>query len=41
MNIAEIIGWKFNHQSGMRCREVNGIGLIANIKTRLKTSLNE
>jgi len=24
-NIAEVIGWKFNHQTGMRCKEVNGV----------------
>jgi hypothetical protein len=23
--IAEVIGWKFNHQSGMRCAEVDGV----------------
>jgi len=24
MNIADVIGWKFNHQSGMRCKEIDG-----------------
>jgi len=24
MNIAEVIGWKFNHQAGMSCRTVKG-----------------
>lgn len=24
MTIADVIGWKFNHQPGMTCREVNG-----------------
>lgn len=24
MNIAGIIGWKFNHQAGMRCKEIDG-----------------
>ena len=25
MSIAEVIGWKFNHQPGMRCDEVDGV----------------
>lgn len=24
-NIADVIGWKFNHQPGMRCREIGGV----------------
>lgn len=24
MNISEVIGWKFNHQPGMRCHEIDG-----------------
>ena len=24
-NIAQAIGWKFNHQPGMRCKEVKGV----------------
>lgn len=25
MNIANVIGWKFNNQPGMKCKEVNGV----------------
>lgn len=25
MTIADVIGWKFNNQSGMRCQTVNGL----------------
>ena len=28
MNIAHVIGWKFNHQSGMRCKEIDGVMTI-------------
>lgn len=28
MNIVEAIGWKFNHQPGMRCAEVDGVMTI-------------
>lgn len=28
MSIAEVIGWKFNHQEGMRCKEVDGVMTI-------------
>jgi len=28
MNIADVIGWKFNHQEGMRCKEIAGIMTI-------------
>lgn len=28
MSIAEIIGWKFNNQPGMRCKEVDGVMTI-------------
>ena len=24
MNISQVIGWKFNHQDGMRCKEIGG-----------------
>ena len=24
-NIAEVIGWKFNHQPGMNCRAIDGV----------------
>lgn len=24
MTIADVIGWKWNHQPGMRCREIDG-----------------
>ena len=24
-NISDVIGWKFNHQPGMRCKEDNGV----------------
>ena len=26
--ISDVIGWKFNHQSGMRCKEVDGVMTI-------------
>jgi hypothetical protein len=25
MTIADVIGWKFNHQPGMCCREISGV----------------
>ena len=25
MSIVEVIGWKFNHQKGMRCKEIDGV----------------
>ena len=25
MNIAEVIGWKFNNQAGMRCKVIDGV----------------
>lgn len=25
MTIAQVIGWKFNNQEGMRCKEVDGV----------------
>ncbi len=25
MSIADVIGWKHNHQEGMRCKEVDGV----------------
>ena len=25
MSISNVIGWKFNHQEGMRCKEVKGV----------------
>lgn len=28
MNIANVIGWKFNHQEGMRCKEMGGVMTI-------------
>lgn len=28
MNIAKAIGWKFNHQTGMVCREIDGVMTI-------------
>lgn len=24
-NISEVIGWKFNHQPGMKCKEIDGV----------------
>ena len=27
-NISKIIGWKFNDQQGMRCKEINGVMAI-------------
>jgi hypothetical protein len=24
-NIADVIGWKFNNQTGMRCQEIDGV----------------
>ena len=28
MNIAQVIGWKFDNQPGMRCKEVDGVVTI-------------
>ena len=28
MSIAEVIGWKFNNQPGMRCKEINDVMTI-------------
>jgi len=28
VNIAEVIGWKFKHQSGMSCKEIDGVMTI-------------
>lgn len=28
MTIADVIGWKFNHQPEMRCKEINGVMTI-------------
>ena len=28
MSIADVIGWKFNHQEGMRCKEIDGVMTI-------------
>lgn len=28
MNISDVIGWKFNHQSGMHCKEINSVMTI-------------
>jgi len=28
MNIANVIGWKFNHQKGMRCKEIDNVMTI-------------
>jgi len=25
VNIADVIGWKFNHQAGMQCKEIEGV----------------
>jgi len=25
MSIANVIGWKFSHQPGMRCKEIDGV----------------
>ena len=25
MSISDVIGWKFNHQEGMRCKEIDGV----------------
>jgi len=28
MSISHVIGWKFNHQAGMRCKEIDGVMII-------------
>lgn len=28
MDISNVIGWKFNHQPGMRCKEIDGVMTI-------------
>jgi len=28
MNISQVIGWKFNHQAGMRCKEIDSVMTI-------------
>jgi len=28
MNISQVIGWRFNHQEGMRCKETDGVMAI-------------
>jgi len=28
MNISKVIGWKFNHQEGMSCKEIDGVMTI-------------
>ena len=28
MNISNIIGWKFNNQAGMKCKEIDGVMTI-------------
>jgi len=25
MNISKVISWKFNHQAGMKCKEIDGV----------------
>ena len=41
MNIAEVIGWKFNHQEGMRCKEINGVMTITEFPGGVPTKGNQ
>lgn len=41
MNIAEVIGWKFNHQSGMRCEEVDGVLTITEFPGGIPTQADQ
>lgn len=41
MSIAEVIGWKFNHQSGMACKEVNGVMSIVEFPTGIPSQADQ
>lgn len=41
MSIAQVIGWKFNHQSGMRCKTVGGILTIVDFPGGIPTEADQ
>ena len=41
MSIAEVIGWKFNHQEGMRCKEIDGVMTIMDFPNGIPSQANQ
>ncbi len=40
-SIADVIGWKFNHQPGMRCAEVDGVITIIEFPGGIPTQIEQ
>lgn len=40
-NIAEVIGWKFDHQPGMRCKEIKGVIKIVEFPGGIPTQADQ
>lgn len=41
MSIADVIGWKFNHQAGMRCKEISGVMTIIEFPNGIPSQANQ
>lgn len=39
--ISDVIGWKFNHQSGMRCKEIDGVMTIIEFPGGIPSQTNQ